>query len=275
MKPFRLILFLWLTTLAGCQADQKALLDEATPDSAEPKAAPVPTANPLAQPAASTNRKIIKNANLRFRVLNFRESEKRIAALTARYGGLIAATEEVREGQILQNNMTLRVPAAQFDPFVTALLNESVYTDSKNITAEDVTKQWVDAEARLRSKRATEEKYLQLLKQARNVGEVLQVEDQLRKMREEIEVQDADLRAMKDQVALSTVHLRFYEQVQAEEAPGTPVLTRIGNNLNQGFSVLGELVVGLFLFVPLALVVGVPVWLIIRRNKHRKRVKNA
>jgi len=45
------------------------------------------------------------------------------------------------------------------------------------VTAEDVTKQFVDTEARIRNPKATEEKYLQLLKQARNVQDVLAVEE--------------------------------------------------------------------------------------------------
>jgi hypothetical protein len=63
-------------------------------------------------------------------------------------------------------------------------MRESVYTDTKNITADDVTSEFVDVEARLKSKKEVEKRYLELLARAQKVTDVIEVENNLRVIRE-------------------------------------------------------------------------------------------
>ena len=244
------------------QADESAVLPEAKPDQAiaEDIAPPSP-GKPAAPPA---ERKIVRNATIRFRVSNQIESGKRIAGLVKQFNGLITNEEQSRESGNLQTTMTARIPANRLDAFLESLLTESVYTDSKSVTAEDVTKQFVDTEARIRTQKATEEKYLQLLKQARNVQEVLAVEEQLRQMREEIEVRETELRELKTNVALSTITLTFYEVGETTNAPDEPFYVKIAHNLRNGFGLVGDVVIGIFYLLPVVALVGLPVWLLIR-----------
>ena len=220
-------------------------------------------------PPATANRKIIRNANLRFRVDNLAASGKRINALVKQVGGITTSSEDTRsEGQI-QTMLTVRVPADKLDAFVDMILKESIYTDTKTITAEDITRRFVDTEARIRSKKATEEKYLQLLKQAKNVQDVLEVEGQLRQMREEIEVQEALLREMKNDVAMSTVNASYYQEVEGATNPESPFYVQIVRNLRDGFGMVGDFLVGIFYFLPLLLVITVPGWFLIRWWRRR------
>lgn len=225
-------------------------------------------------PPATTNRKIIRNASLRFRVDDLAASGKRINGLVKQVGGIITSSEDTRsEGQI-QTMLTVRVPADKLDAFVDMILKESIYTDTKTITAEDITRRFVDTEARIRSKKATEEKYLQLLKQAKNVQDVLEVEGQLRQMREEIEVQEALLREMKNDVAMSTVNASYYQEVEGATNPESPFYVQIVRNLRDGFGMVGDFLVGIFYFLPLLLVITVPGWFLVRWWRRRKRKTN-
>jgi hypothetical protein len=241
------------------------------PEQDTPEEVPPSPGKPAAPPA---ERKIVRNATIRFRVSSQIESGKRIVALVKQFNGLITNEEQTRESGNLQTAMTVRIPANRLDAFLELLLKESVYTDSKSVTAEDVTKQFVDTEARIRSQKATEEKYLQLLKQARNVQEVLAVEEQLRQMREEIEVRETELRELKTNVALSTINLTFYEVREATNAPDEPFYVKIAHNLRDGFGLVGDVVIGIFYLLPVVALVGVPIWLLIRwwriRAKRRK-----
>lgn len=262
----------------GCQSKQPG---EPTPQTQAPEATTAQEAEPdpepdepqpPAPPSPGVSRQIIRNATIRFRVAAYRPSEGRITALVRRYSGQIASSTESRAGDALSNDMVLRIPAGRLDPFLTDLLKESIYTQTKTLTAEDVTKQYVDTEARIRSKKATETRYLQLLSRARNVAEVMAVEEQLRQMREEIEVRQAELRDLKNDVAFSTVTLTFYEQSEAASNPEDPFYVRIGYNLRDGFGLVGDVLVGGFYLLPVALVLGIPVWLFLRwRTRRRAR----
>ena len=73
------------------------------------------------------------------------------------------------------------------------------------MTADDVTAQWIDLDARVRAKREMENRYLALVARAGNVDEVLHIERELGAVRGEIEAMESKQRSLKDQVALSTL----------------------------------------------------------------------
>ena len=222
----------------------------------------------------TANRKIIRNAQLRIRVSDFAASGRAIGQAVGQVGGQIANSNETRTDNTIENALTVRVPVARLDVFLTLVLKESIYQDSKTITAEDVTRRYVDVEARIRSKKATEETYLRLLKQARNVEDVLKVEEQLAQIREEREVQEAELRQLKNEVALSTVNLTYYQQTEAALRPEEPFYRQITRNLADGFRLVGDVLVGIFYFLPLGLIAALVVWLVARwRRSRRNAVK--
>ena len=229
-----------------------------------------PTA-PAPSVPVGTDRKIIRNATLDIKVADFRASAKRITALVGSFGGLISSEEESRENDRLKNQLTIRVPASRFDRFLDTLLHESVYTATKRITAEDVTKQFVDTEARIRNQKATETRYRELLKQARNVKEILEVDEQLRAIRETVEVQEAELRELKNNVAMSTIDLTFYQDTDPATAPESPYLSRIWSNLKGGFGLIGGFFLGLAYLVPLLAIFGAIGWGISRWVRSRNQ----
>lgn len=256
-------------TARATTADGIPALAQAAPNQAlsEPSGTPAKPAPTAPQPV---DRKIVRHATIEFKVTDFRATARRITALVGAFGGQIGAEQESRENEALRSQMTIRVPAARFDRFLDTLLHESVYTATKRITAEDVTRQYVDTDARVRSRQATEERYRQLLKQARNVKEVLEVEEQLTAIREEIDVQEAELRTLKSEVALSTVELTFYQETEATPAPEAPYLSRLGSNITSGFRLIGGFFLGLAYLLPLvALLAGLGLatrWWVRRRQ---------
>ena len=201
---------------------------------------------------------------------DFQKSGQRIETAVKRVGGLIVSTNESKQDAALQNDLTIRVPAARLDTFLAVILTESIFTESKSITAEDITRRYADVEARIRSKKATEEKYLQLLKQAKNVKDVLEVEQQLAQMREDIEAQEAVFREIKNDVAQSTIQLTYYQQTEASLNPDVPFYVKIYNNLRDGLGLIGSVFLGLFYFLPLLILLGLFGWLIVRWRRGRK-----
>lgn len=226
------------------------------------------TAQKTAKPI---ERKIIRNANVNFQVEEIGPSAKRIETAVKAFNGIITSLEESRRGNDLRHHLTVRVPAAQLDTFLVVLLKESIFTERKTITAEDITKRYVDLEARIKAKKITEEKYLEILKKARNVEEVLKVEEQLGLMREEIETREAELRELKNDVAMSTVNASFYQNVEGVNAPDKPFYAKIWDSFSEGFDLLNGVFLGLFYVLPVAVVFGTIGWFLIRRWRKRRK----
>lgn len=234
--------------------------DEETQPVSSPKQAAVPA-----------NRKIIRHAQLRIRVNDFKASGQAIERAVSQAGGQISYSNETKTNNSIENEVKIRVPAPRLDALVASILNESIFTDTKTITSEGVTRQYIDVEARIRSKKAVEETYVNLLKQARTVADVLKVEEQLGHIREEREVQEAELRQLKDEVALSTLNLTYYQQTEAALRPEAPFYAQIWSNLTDGFRLMGNVVIGLFYFLPIGLVVGGIIWLYTRWRRQRSK----
>lgn len=257
------------TLMEAKQVPQATEAPQPEPDNEDAPPAPLPPPE-----AGAVSRKIIRNAQVRIRVADFRASGRAIEGAVRQTGGQVVSSNETKTDNTIENALVVRVPPARLDTFLNLVLKEAIYQDTKTITADDVTRRYVDIEARIRSKRAVEETYLNLLKRARDVEEILKIEEQLSNIREEREVQEAELRQLKDEVALSTVNLTYYEETKSALRPQEPILTQIGNNLSDGFQLMSRVLVGLFYLLPLGLVIGGVVWLITRWRRNRKNKQN-
>lgn len=239
------------------------------------KAMPTPQVEPIRpiDPARVTDKvqqMIIRNANIRFRVDDFKASGKNIEATIKQLGGLLMSSNETKSYGNIENNLTIRVPAVRFDTLVNTLLKESIFTDSKNITAEDVTADFIDTEARMKAKKAVEQRYIDLLKQARNVEEIIKVEEQLRVIREEAEVQEGHLKYLKDQVSYSTINLAYYQVTDVATSPEAPFYKKIWDNFTEGSQSLLTVFYSLFFFIPFLPIVYGVYWLVRRWRRNRK-----
>ncbi|MBN2433275.1 MAG: DUF4349 domain-containing protein [Acidobacteria bacterium] len=228
--------------------------------------------------SAAITQKIIRNASLRLQVENYDASHAKIVDLVARRGGYIAAENENRRQHVIENQMTLRVPAESLDPLIEELQHLALYVHSKNITATDVTEEFVDLEARLRTKREVAARYEDILRQARTVPDILKVEAELRQVREEIESAEGRLRYLNHRVSFSTVNLSVYEQLSADSPPGRDFFSLLKDALAGGWEGLQWIIIGLLYLWPLWLFILVICWLIIRlirrRRQHRQAPKN-
>jgi hypothetical protein len=165
-------------------------------------------------------------------------------------GGYISNENQNRESGNLENSWTVRIPAEKFDTFLGDVEKESIYVDSKNVSAEDVTAEYVDNELRIKSKQKVFERYLELLKQAKNVQEIMAVEEQIRVIREEIESKEGRQKYLNDQVSFSTITVSFYQETETSSAPEQPFYVKIWKNFVEGWSSFFNMIIGLFYLIP-------------------------
>jgi hypothetical protein len=275
--------FLLLALLiAACEgspdrsAEAPAVADFDQAGAEEAPAAP-PTANTAAQdapPDTTAPRYLIRRAALRLRVDDYAGARTEVTTLATRFDAYVGGEQEHRYPGRIENTLTLRVPAERFDPLMEALVAVGEEVDFRTVETEDVTRQYVDLEARLGARRAVAERLTALLERADTVEEVLAVQMQLAAVQEQIEAAEAELRYLRNQVSLSTITVTIFEESATGVAAGSPFFTRIGDAFETGWEGVKELVVGLVALWPLWVLVAlfVPLY---RRMERRRKARRA
>lgn len=218
----------------------------------------------------SNNKKIIRTANMTLEVSNYKESREMLNSILQKYDAFIASEQEQNQTWRLENNLTIRLLPEHLDAFIKDVEGLALNVYNKTISAKDVTKEFLDLEIRLKTKREVIARYQALLKQARNVQEVLAVEAQLRQVIEEVESVEGQLKYLRDEVGFSTVHLNMYQKLErpAYQKPG--FFTRLASSFGDGWTGFLEFVLGVAMLWPFWLVLVVVIF-IIRRWRRRKK----
>jgi len=219
--------------------------------------------------------KLIRTADLRFQVKNLDKSSDVIDQLTKEFGAYISSANMSTANAEANNTLMIRVPNGNFDGLLKAVCKESIYMQRKNVSTQDVTEEYVDIEARLKTKKEVEARYIEILKnKAKTVEDVLKAEEQIRLIREEIEAREGRLNYLKNQVSYSTISVQLYEQIEYHEDP-IEVTNSFGNKassgFDQGWTVIQNIVIGLITIWPL-LLIGVIVFIIIRKKMRKNKV---
>ena len=260
------LVMLWAS--AGCAASH-APGDAAAP--AAPAAADVEQAEADADP-----RKIIYRATLVLHVEDFGAAEAKIKELIRASGGYVAQFREDRPyGAQRGGHWTLRVPVQQFNRFVEEAGRLGV-ADRREISAQDVSEEYVDLEARLKNKQQLESRLLELVaKRTDEIKDVIAVEAELSRVREEIERMQGRLRFLADRVKLTTVDITAYER-RDYRPPEATFAGRIEHTFWQSVDLLRALaeacvlmIVGLAPWLVVLLLLFVPLFLWARRRAKR------
>lgn len=144
---------------------------------------------------------------------------------------------------------SLRIPAPALESAI-ADLRTLGRVENESQSGEDVTKQHTDLLARLKNSRETEERFRAILEtRAGKITEVLQVEEEIARVRGEIEGMEAEQKALEHRVDFASVDLQLTEEYKAALNPPAPsVATRIHNALVAGYQNAQETVLGILLF---------------------------
>ena len=144
------------------------------------------------QPAAGAplpagERKIIANVFLDLAMKEVQSGFERIGAIAEANGGLVAESSVRQEGEQRRASITVRVPVSRYQDVLGQIRGLATKVESERSNANDVTEEYTDLQSRVRNLEATEAQLLVFLGQAKNIQEVLQVQDRLNSTRAEIE----------------------------------------------------------------------------------------
>ena len=212
-----------------------------------------PSGRPLQMPAVP-DAMIIRNGHVVIEVDSLELAIERARRLAMSLGGSIGnVSTHTGEHQVRGATVELKVPAARFDDAMTGLspLGE---VEQSNATAEDVGEEFVDVTARVANAKRLEERLIRLLAtRTGRLEDVLAVERELARVREDIERYEGRLRFLSTRVATSTIVASLHEEAPLIAAtPGTNVIGQAFRDMWRNFvRFIATVIESLGLLVPL------------------------
>ncbi len=174
--------------------DEMSKADKKTAEPLAPRGPDGPTRD------AVTPRKVVYTARLQIIVADVASALARGEVIAKQHGGYVQ--------HLTGSRITLRVPAEKFQPAVDDLAKLGPLAD-RDITAQDVTEQYTDLEIRLTNARATLKRLQAILEKASNVKDVLAIEQELARVRTEIERMQGRMNLLASRIAYATITVTF------------------------------------------------------------------
>ena len=167
----------------------------------------------------SANRKLIRNATVELEIVSFDNAVQRITAFANEEHGYVATTDSEKQANgKLRGQVIAKVLPENLDRFLQKVRSLG---ELKNQTlgTEDVTKAYFDTDARLKNAHVMEQRLIDMLKtKTGKVSDLLQVEKELARVREEIEKMQGELKYWDSQVQFATVTISLAEKDMEEPA---------------------------------------------------------
>ncbi len=160
-------------------------------------------------------RKTMQKADLNLRVQDVVASVDQIIALCSENGGYTVSSRVYRQDEIVSGKLAIKVPQTNLLSVINSISALGEVND-KTITAQDVTEEYYDSQARLKVLKAKEERLLGLMDEATNITEIISVENELTKTRSEIEVLTGRLQYLTNATEYSQINITL-----AQGLPGT------------------------------------------------------
>ncbi len=232
---------------------------------------------------AIDNRKIIYSASLRIVVEDFDPVASTVDAMVKKHGGFIAdANLGARNQRRRTGTWTVRIPVANFDTLLSEAGGIGIVIDSSR-SAQDVSEEYVDIQARIVNKKKLETRIQELLERPDDkIQHVIEVEKELARVREDIERMEGRIRYLSDRIDLTTVSLSITEEKEPQPQVATSFTGRVSqawqNSLASARRGLENFVVwiaGNGIGLLLWLLLGTLALTIIRRFMKKGRLANA
>jgi hypothetical protein len=202
---------------ASAQQEKRALSDTGSASMATGSVSAEEDApTPAAEEAATIDRKLVRTGALALTVTSPAASAEQIRRMAEGLGGYLESEQIGGTKDAPTADLTIRVPAARFEDARTAIRKVAARVESESTNATDVTRQYVDMQARLRNLRAEEAQYLTIMKSAFKVDDLLQVTEKLSEVRGQIEQQQAEFQTLSKQVETVAISISLHTLVDTQ-----------------------------------------------------------
>jgi hypothetical protein len=249
----------------AAKSEMMAVTAQSAPAARAPSMMPAPAPEPAGQRADVSlgmpipsidpaGAMLVRHGQASIEVKAVDDAVSRMRQTATQFGGFIANTS-VRTGKDEQRSamLQLRVPSAQFDGAVAAL-SQLGKVESVNVNAEDVGEEYVDLGARLANARRVEARLAEMLAtRTGKLSDVLTVEQELARVRQEAERYEARMRWLERRATLSSLDVSIHEKIPLIDAPRGrgPIIEAFAEAWERMVSFVAWLIAMLGILVPL------------------------
>jgi hypothetical protein len=218
------------------------------------------------------DRKIVRTGSITMEVNDISKSQADIADIAGQYQGYVVSSNLNADKEQPSGFISFRVPADKFNDALVKLRALAVKVTYENTNSQDVTEQYTDLKAQLNNYEATEAQYLELLKKADNVKDMLEVQRELSNVRGNIERIEGRMQYLERTSDTSMIEVTLNKSKPIGESSWdiSGVFTRAVNGLIAFGKVLLSILIWLLVFSPVWIIVLVIIFLVRRRNKARR-----
>jgi hypothetical protein len=236
---------------------------------------------------ANADRLVIRNATLSLVVDDPAEAIDKFSRMAEAMNGYVVTSNVYqtsygvdsagRSRMINQANITLRVPSDRLDDALAQIKVASLDVRSETVTGQDVTEEYTDLQSQLRNLESAESQLRQIMQDAQKTEDVLAVFEQLKQVRQQIEVTKGRINYLEGSARMSEISLDLIPDIAAEPVqvgPWSPLATAKSavRALIQGLQWLADVAIwGAICVLPIAIVIGIPGFVIIRRWVRNRR----
>jgi hypothetical protein len=232
------------------------------------------------QKLQSTERLIVRTGRLSVVSNDVRKSVGDMSSYVVGIGGFVVSSNVQGTNDNPSATLEVRVPVDKFQESVDKAKTAGLRVTSESLTGEDVTEDFVDTQARIKNLQASEMQFSEIMKKAQKISDVLEVQQQLERVRGDIDVAQGHAQYLEKSAKMSSITIYF-----ATDEAQLPVVDPVNNwnpltiiknafrslvGLAQG---LGTLVIWLVIYLPLWVLIAVVVYIIkkiVRRNQQLK-----
>lgn len=224
----------------------------------------------------TNNSKIIKTAEVQLETKNYTKAIDGILSTVKGKGGYIQSSKSYGSSDDKSRGAyyVIRMPKDYFDEFLLNVGNLGKITSSST-QGENITSQYYDTDAHLKSLKVQEDRLLELLKKSGSLKDILEIENQLSNVRYQIESLTSSLKNWDNQVDYATISINVHE-VSELTTSAVSLGEKIRKTFNDSLKSLGSLFKGIILVIVAVipyLIIIVPVsaiaYIIIKKRRKK------
>jgi len=231
-----------------------------------------------AQKTEVIKKKVIKDGRLGIKVKDLKKAKTGIDTLVRSVGGYYDTESLNNNDYEMEYNLKIRIPAEKFEVFLDKIEKGENVVSYKTIDARDVTDQFIDLQTRLGNKQKYMARYQELLKGAKSIKDILDLQEKIRVLEEEIESTTGRLKYMNDLVNYSTLDLSISQKkaFKYTTEQRANISERVKQSLIGGWYTFVDFLLFLLnIWVFLILIsVAIYFWIKYRKRRKSKKIKS-